>query len=143
MNKPKILLLFTGGTIAQIYDPELGALRPAKTPEDILRLAPELKDNFHVDYKFIANIDSSNMQPVIWSKLAETINQEYDRYDGFVVTHGTDTISYTASALSFSLTNLGKPIVLTGAHLHPDAAGSDAKNNLTNAFRVASMDLAE
>jgi L-asparaginase len=143
MKKPKILLLFTGGTIAQVYDAKFGALRPAKTPEDILRLAPELKEHFTIDYKFIANIDSSNMQPNLWTTIAEVIYKAYENYDGFVITHGTDTISYTASALSFSLMNLGKPIVLTGAHLHPDAEGSDAKNNLTNAFHVASMDLAE
>ncbi len=142
-TKPRILLLFTGGTIAQVKDPKTGVLRPAKTPDDILRLAPELKDKFQIDYKFIANIDSSNMQPSLWQTLAENIYKEYELYDGFVVTHGTDTISYTASALSFSLSNLGKPVVLTGAHLYPDAAGSDAKNNLINSFTVASMDLAE
>jgi L-asparaginase len=141
--KPKILLLFTGGTIAQVHDPILGALRPAKTPEDVLQLAPELQEYFAIDYKFIANIDSSNMQPAIWQTIAETIYKNYEEYDGFVVTHGTDTMSYTASALSFSLKNLGKPVVLTGAYLHPDAAGSDAKNNLTNAFFVASMDIAD
>jgi L-asparaginase len=143
VKKAKILLLFTGGTIAQIYDPKIKALRPAKTPTDILKLAPELKAHYEIGYKIITNIDSSNMQPNIWKKLAEIIYAEYDSYDGFVVTHGTDTISYTASALSFSLTNLGKPVVLTGAHLHPHAPGSDAKNNLSNAFHVASMDLAE
>lgn len=142
-SKPKLLLLFTGGTIAQMKDPKTGVIRPAKTPKDILQLAPELQDRFDIDYKFIANIDSSNMQPAIWTTIAEAIYKEYETYDGFVVTHGTDTISYTASALSFSLTNLGKPVVLTGAHLYPDAAGSDAKNNLINAFTVASMDLAE
>jgi len=141
--KPNILLLFTGGTIAQVKDPVLGALRPAKTPEDILLLAPELQEHFTIDYKFIANIDSSNVQPSLWDTIAKTIYSEYEKYDGFVITHGTDTMSYTASALSFSLTNLGKPIVLTGAYLHPDAAGSDAKNNLINAFHVASMNLAE
>src|SRR5579859_7389420 len=121
-NKPKILLLFTGGTIAQMKDSKTGVLRPAKTPEDILQLAPELKDQFHIDYRFVANIDSSNMQPSVWSAIAEVIYTNYEQYDGFVVTHGTDTMSYTASALSFSLTNLGKPVVLTGAHLYPDAA---------------------
>ena len=143
VKKQKILLLFTGGTIAQIYDSKIKALRPAETPKDILQLAPELKEQFEIGYKFVANIDSSNVQPDLWQKLSETIYQEYDNYDGFVITHGTDTMSYTASALSFSLINLGKPVVFTGAHLYPDAPGSDAKNNLSNAFHVASMDLAE
>jgi len=143
VRKAKILLLFTGGTIAQVYDHKLKALRPAQTPTDVLQFAPELKEQFEIGYKFISNIDSSNMHPSLWKTLAEAIYAEYDNYDGFVVTHGTDTMSYTASALSFSLTNLGKPIVFTGAHLYPDAPGSDAKNNLSNAFHVASMDLAE
>jgi L-asparaginase len=143
VKKTKILLLFTGGTIAEIFDSKINALRPALTPKDILTLAPELKEQFEIGYKYIANIDSSNVEPSLWQTLSETIYAEYDNYDGFVITHGTDTMSYTASALSFSLTNLGKPIVLTGAHLYPDAPGSDAKNNLCNAFYVAAMDLAE
>jgi L-asparaginase len=143
VKKQKILLLFTGGTIAQIYDSKIKALRPAETPKDILQLAPELKEQFEIGYQFVANIDSSNVQPDLWKTLSEIIYKEYDNYDGFVITHGTDTMSYTASALSFSLTNLGKPVVFTGAHLYPDAPGSDAKNNLSNAFHVASMDLAD
>jgi L-asparaginase len=143
VKKTKILLLFTGGTIAQVYDPKIKALRPAETPMDILKLAPELQEHYEIGYQYIANVDSSNIQPDLWGKIAETIYAAYDDYDGFVITHGTDTLSYTASALSFSLTNLGKPIVLTGAHLPPHAPGSDAKNNLTNAFHVASMDIAE
>lgn len=143
MRKTKILLIFTGGTIAQVYDFKIKALRPAQTPTDILQFAPELREEFEIGYKYVSNIDSSNMQPSLWQTLAEVVYTEYDNYDGFVVTHGTDTMSYTASALSFSLTNLGKPIVFTGAHLYPDAPGSDAKNNLSNAFHVASMDLAE
>ena len=143
MKKSKILLIFTGGTIAQVYDSRIEALRPAETPKDILMLAPDLKEKYEVGYHYIENIDSSNMQPRIWDEIAQTIYDRYDEYDGFVITHGTDTISYTASALSFALTNLGKPVVLTGAHLYPDAPGSDARNNLTNAFEVASMDFAE
>lgn len=143
MSKFRILLIFTGGTIAEIYDNKIKALRPAKTPTDILKLAPDLQSEFEIGYKYVANIDSSNMQPSLWSKIAEIIYAEYDNFDGFVITHGTDSMSYTASALSFSLTNLGKPVVLTGAHLYPQAPGSDAQNNLSNAFRVASMDLAE
>jgi L-asparaginase len=143
VKKTKILLLFTGGTIAQVYDNKIRALRPAKAPRDILQLAPDLSSNFEIGYKFVANLDSSNVQPNLWKTLSEIIYSEYDNYDGFVITHGTDTMSYTASALSFSLTNLGKPIVVTGAHLYPDAPGSDAQNNLTNAFYVASMNLAE
>lgn len=141
--KPKILLLFTGGTIAQIKDPILKALVPAKTTEDLLRLVPELNEHFSIDTVLVENLDSSNIQPAHWVKLAATIYKHYSQYDGFVITHGTDTMSYTASALSFALQNLGKPVVFTGSQLPGNALGSDARTNLIHAFQVASMDIAE
>ncbi len=143
MKKPKILLLFTGGTVAMIKDAKTGVLVPAKTPRDILKLAPELDSHFNIDYQFIANLDSSNMVPFHWAQIAEVIYKQYAKYDGFVITHGSDTMSYTASAVSFALDNLGKPVVFTGSQLPPDALGSDARNNLVNAFRVATMDIGE
>src|SRR5258708_4948819 len=90
MKKTKILLIFTGGTIVQVYDKKLGALRPAKNPRDILQIAPELQDLFTIDYKFIANLDSSNIQPHHWTTIAEAVYKNYQQYDGFVITHGTD-----------------------------------------------------
>ena len=81
------------------------------------------------------------MTPDIWEKLAEEIFNKYDHYDGFVVTHGTDTMSYTASALSFALKNLGKPVVFTGSQIPGNKLGSDARRNLVNAMRVATTDI--
>ena len=143
MNKPKILLLLTGGTIAQVKDPVLNTLIPAKTTEDLLRLVPELSEHFSITTVPVENLDSSNIQPKHWIKLASLIFENYGTYDGFVVTHGTDTMSYTASAVSFALQNLGKPVVFTGSQLPGTSFGSDARNNLIHAFQVASMDIAE
>lgn len=89
------------------------------------------------------NLDSSDFQPQHWSLLAHEIHENYEKYDGFVVTHGTDTLSYTASALSFALGPIGKPVVLTGAQLPFTDLRSDAKNNLVNAFRAAAADIGE
>lgn len=143
MKKPNILLLFTGGTIAQVKDPKTKSLMPSRIPKDILALAPELKGHFEIGYEFISNLDSSNVLPKHWVQIANAIYKNYDSYDGFVVSHGTDTMSYTASAVSFALQNLGKPVVFTGSQLPPGELGSDAKNNLINAFRLASMNIGE
>ncbi len=141
--KSHICLLFTGGTIASVMDEKINALVPAKTPDQLLSLAPKLADEFDIDIIFIDNVDSTNIQSSHWTKLAKSIEQNYDKYDGFVVSHGTDTMAYSASALSYALQDLGKPVVFTGAQLPPDHISSDAKNNLVNAFRIASMDLGE
>jgi L-asparaginase len=142
MKKSKILMLFTGGTIAMVKN-ALGVLSPAKTPQELLSIAPNLSDFFQIDIEIIDNIDSTNIQSFHWKNISNVIIEKYNDYDGFVVTHGTDTMAYTASALSFALQDLGKPVILTGAQLPPDHMSSDARNNLINAFRVASMDLAE
>jgi len=137
---PKICLLFCGGTIAMKRDKK-GILIPAKTVEDLLKISPKVNELVELDYSFIVNIDSTNMQPFLWSKIAEEIYKKYDEYDGFVITHGTDTMAYTASALSLALQNLNKPIVLTGSQMPPDDPATDAPNNIINACRVASMNL--
>jgi len=139
-NLPKVCLLFCGGTIAMQRN-EKGFLRPAKGVEDLLKIAPELTNLVNLSYVFIENIDSTNMQPRVWSKLAEEIHKRYEEYDGFIITHGTDTMAYTASALSLALQNLNKPVVLTGSQMPPDDPASDAKNNLINSCRIASMNL--
>ena len=114
-----VLLLFTGGTISMSEDPATGALRPI----DFARLQeymPELKQTgVHIkSIPFLPLIDSSDIQPDTWVKLALTIQEHYDEFDGFVVLHGTDTMAHTASALSFMLENLSKPVIFTGAHLN-------------------------
>lgn len=142
-KKPKILLVFCGGTIAMGRDKVTNILRPMRTIEELLELAPELKKFANVDYEFVANLDSSNIQTHHWAEMAQTIKKNYEKYDGFVVTHGTDTMVYSASAMALALQKLNKPVVFTGAQMPPEDVGSDAKTNLINAFRVATMDVAE
>ncbi|MDR0811106.1 MAG: asparaginase, partial [Paludibacter sp.] len=134
-----VLLIFTGGTISMSEDPATGALRPI----DFTRLQeylPELKQ-IGIRIKtlpFNPLIDSSDVQPDTWEKIALTIKDSYDDFDGFVVLHGTDTMAYTASALSFMLENLSKPVIFTGAQLPIGMMRSDAKENLLTAIEIAS-----
>ena len=138
----KICFIYCGGTIGMARK-ENGLLGPAENAKDLLSLVPGIASLADFDYKFIADIDSTNMHPAIWKRLAQTIYQDYDKYDGFVIAHGTDTMAYTASALSFALRNLSKPIVLTGAQKPIFDLASDAPNNLVNAVKVALLDVPE
>ncbi|MBP1677812.1 MAG: asparaginase [Bacteroidetes bacterium] len=138
-KKGAVLLLFTGGTISMSEDPATGALRPI----DFNRLQeymPELKQTgVHVkSIPFLPLIDSSDVQPDTWEKLALIIEENYDDFDGFVVLHGTDTMAHSASALSFMLENLSKPVIFTGAQLPIGMMRSDAKENLLTAIEIAS-----
>jgi L-asparaginase len=128
----KILLLTTGGTITSKDSGD--GLVPAKSPNEILLYAPDIKTFCDVSIMQILNIDSSNIQPEDWLLIGRAIRANYDAFDGFVVTHGTDTMSYTASALSYLIQNPGKPIVLTGSQKPIYEGGGDARYNLTNAF---------
>ncbi len=142
--KKKVLILFCGGTII-MQSSEDGALVVAKKKDAIkklLSLEPRLKEIADCDVAYIDNIDSANMNSKHWDKMAQTIADNYDKYDGFVLTHGTDTMAYTSSALSFALQNLGKPVVLTGAQIPGDQIETDARRNFVNAVRVATMDIA-
>ncbi len=143
MNRPKICLLFCGGTIGMVKNPKTGAMQPAGNVSEIIRIFPEIQKHVQLDFKMVVNIDSSNMSPAIWTQLATTIRDLYDQYDGFVVAHGTDTMAYTASALSFALQNLSKPIVFTGSLIPLNEIGSDGRNNLIYACLTASQDIAE
>jgi len=142
-RKPKICLIFCGGTIAMVRDRRTKTLKPSKSAGQLLSIAPEIRKFVDVEFAFVANIDSTNIQTYHWTKIAMAIKSRYHKYDGFVVTHGTDTMAYTASALALALQSLNKPIVITGSQMPPDHLGSDARNNLINAFRVATMDIAE
>ena len=115
-NLPKILLIYTGGTIGMIKDAETGALRAFDFNNLLLRI-PELKllDCNIETLSFEEPIDSSNMQPKFWIEIAEVIETNYNNFDGFVILHGSDTMSYSASALSFMLENLAKPVIFTGS----------------------------
>ncbi len=139
---PRLLFLACGGTIGMRRDAD-GMLAPALSAEELLSLAPSLRGHFVLDLQTLFSIDSSNMRPTHWVQIAERILEAYDRYDGFVVAHGTDTMAYTASALSLALSDLGKPVVLTGALVPAGTLGSDAETNLAAACTVAAMDCAE
>jgi L-asparaginase len=141
-EKPKILLLTTGGTVGMLRNPD-GSLFPCQDARVLLERVPELKGLADIDLLAIANVDSSNLQPELWLRIARAIYQRIDAYDGFVVTHGTDTLAYTSAALSFVLQELPKPVILTGAQLPVEDIGTDARCNLINAVRVATSDIAE
>jgi len=137
-KKQKVLLVYTGGTIGMMQDVSSKQLKPFdfkhltdQIPE-LSRLNVELSS-----VSFEKPIDSSNMHPEVWVKLARLIEKNYDKYDGFVVLHGSDTMSFTASALSFMLENLGKPVVLTGSQLPIGIIRTDGKENLITAIEIA------
>ena len=117
-NYPSVLLIYTCGPIGMIENEETGALEAFKF-DQLLENVPELK-RFHYSissYQFTPPIDSSDMEPSLWSQLVKIIYQNNDKYDGFVILHGTDTMAYTASALSYMLEDLSKPVVLTCSQL--------------------------
>lgn len=141
-EKPKICVLFCGGTIVMSTNAKTGAHDVAGSVEDILNIEPRLKDSFDLSIIFVDNLDSTDMTPLHWSKLVAEISKNYDLYDGFVITHGTNTLGYTSSALSFALQGIGKPVVLTGAQIPANQLESDARQNFVNSVKVAGMDLA-
>ena len=134
----QILIIYTGGTIGMMTDPKTKALRPINF-EQIMENVPELeKLNCKIlVHSFEQIIDSSNMNPQIWSEIADLIKDNYDSVDGFVILHGSDTMAFTASALSFMLENLDKPVIFTGSQLPISAIRTDAKENLMTAIEIA------
>ena len=134
----KVLLISTGGTITMVRDKHSGALVPADV-DTFKAYIPELFDGeLNVDFKaFDDQFDSSDIDPNGWAQIAYMIRDHYDLYDGFVVLHGTDTMSYSASALSFMLEGLNKPVVFTGSQLPMGVLRSDAKENLLTAIEIA------
>lgn len=134
-----ILLIATGGTIASQDNGD--GLTPAIDVNILLRYIPVVRQICTVTGISIMNIDSSNMNTDYIAKISECIKDNYNEYDGFVITHGTDTCAYTAAALSYQLINLTKPVILTGSQLPIDADGSDAIDNLTHAFIYACEDI--
>jgi L-asparaginase len=137
-KKPEILVIYTGGTIGMVEDSETGTLNPfnfAHLTEQI----PEIKRfGFKIDsISFDPIIDSSNMHPDVWVKLAKIIEDKYEYYDGFVILHGSDTMAYTASALSFMLENISKPVILTGSQLPIGMIRTDGKENFITSLEIA------
>lgn len=139
-SKAKILLIYTGGTIGMRKDFDTGALK-AFNFSKLLQRIPELKqlDCEIETFSFKNPIDSSNMNPEKWSEIATVIEANYSKFDGFVVLHGSDTMSYSASAMSFMLENLAKPVIFTGSQLPIGDLRTDAKENLITAIQIASL----
>ena len=137
-NTSSILIIYTGGTIGMIKDNKTEALHPFNFL-DINERIPELKNlNNKIDfYCFEPLIDSSNTNPGFWIKLATIIENNYEDYDGFVILHGTDTMAYSASILSFMLENLNKPVVFTGSQLPLGVIRTDGRENLITAIEIA------
>ncbi|MFD2908814.1 asparaginase [Flavobacterium ardleyense] len=140
ISKANILLIYTGGTIGMVKDFKTGALI-AFDFKELLNRIPELHllDCSIETYSFEVPIDSSNMNISDWQKMATVIEENYDNFDGFVVLHGSDTMSYSASALSFMLENLAKPVIFTGSQLPIGDLRTDAKENLITAIQIASL----
>lgn len=133
-----ILLIATGGTIASSQSDN--GLTPAVDINRLVSYVPKINHICNFDCISIMNVDSSNMSPQLMASIADSIADNYSRYDGFVVTHGTDTMAYTAAGLSYMISNLTKPVILTGSQLPIEADNTDAINNLYDAFLCACDD---
>jgi L-asparaginase len=134
----RVLVIYTGGTLGMAYDHHSDSLVPfdfAQIPDNLPEMA---RLDFDITVLTFENLlDSSNIKPALWIRLAEIIGEKYHEYDSFVIIHGTDTMAYTASALSYLLENLNKPVILTGAQLPIGVARTDAKENFITALEIA------
>ena len=138
--KKKVLLIATGGTIASKSTPN--GLAPLITSEEIISYVPEIQEYCQIDTLQLFNIDSTNIYYTHWLAMAQCVEAHYNQYDAFVITHGTDTMAYTAAALSYLIQNNRRPIVITGAQKPIDLAITDARSNLLDSLRFASHDRA-
>ena len=140
----KILMLLTGGTISMQFEASGTAyVNPGNSDKLVKNQLPELGELADIDTITLFHEDSSNIGPKHWAILSKTIEEHYKKYDGFVILHGTDTMAYTASALSFSLKNLDKPVILTGSQVPLVNLRSDARRNVINAVEVSTLPLNE
>lgn len=139
----KILLIQTGGTIAMNAKGAGVELDPERWSKVLYEEIPELNEIAEIITFPLFFEDSSDLNSWHWVKLASCIDEKYDEFDGFVILHGTDTMAYSASALSFGLKNLGKPVIFTGSQLPMSTIRSDARRNLVNAIELATMDFKE
>ncbi len=137
-SKTSILIIYTGGTIGMVKDKVSGTLHPVSS-EELYEQIPVLeKFEYNIGFhSFEPLLDSSNMNPAHWLQIAEVIEKNYEKYDGFVVLHGSDTMAYTASALSFMLENLNKPVILTGSQLPLGMIRSDGRENFITSIEIA------
>lgn len=136
--KKSVLIIYTGGTIGMVQDPESGSLKPFDF-ENIALAVPEISEfKFNIDHYTLPEIiDSSDINPASWQTMCNIIIENYDKYAGFVILHGTDTMAYSASALSFMLSNLTKPIIFTGSQLPIGHIRTDGRENLLAALQIA------
>jgi len=139
----KVLILFCGGTIIMKKNKDGALAVPPKEEaiQSLMTLEPRLGDIANIEVLYIDNIDSANITSKHWDKIGKAIYQNYNKYDGFVITHGTDTMAYSASALTWILQDLGKPVVITGAQIPGNEIETDARRNFVNAVRLATMDI--
>lgn len=135
----KILLIATGGTIACVETP--AGMMPALEGSQLVEYVPALKEICEIDVLQLMQLDSTNIQPENWIDMAHAVADHYEEYDGFVVSHGTDTMAYSSAALYYMLENLAKPVIFTGSQLSLTEEGSDAPANLLLAFQSAASDL--
>lgn len=137
-DKPSILIIYTGGTIGMITDTANGTLKPFDFSK-IMKQIPEIKTlGYRIEsHSFSPPIDSSEIKPETWVRIAEIIEENYKEFDGFVILHGTDTMAYSASALSFMLEDLAKPVIFTGSQLPIGALRTDGKENLITSIVIA------
>ncbi|GBU22080.1 L-asparaginase [Fibrobacteres bacterium R8-0-B4] len=144
-KKPRICLIYMGGTIGMQKDSASGALRPSEDPKAILKIVPELGETTDFEFVELMNKDSSNITPADWTAIAQNIySRRNDGFDGFVIVHGTDTMHFSASAVALALGgNLNFPVVFTGAQTPYSIQHGDARTNLLRAFKAAASDIAE
>ena len=135
MKKKRFCVLATGGTIASRPTPN--GLMPALSGEDILAMVPDLRARCDIDCVQLLQLDSTNLQPEHWIRMARAVAERRTQYDAFVITHGTDTMAYSAAALHYMLENIDCPVVLTGSQLPAGVPGTDAEQNLLTAFHAA------
>ena len=143
MARPKIALLYVGGSIGMKANQKTGRIEPIESLNEIHRFLPELQREVALKFFSLTNVGSSEITSEHWTEIARTIQANYEDFEGFVVVHGTNAMSYTAAALSFALQGLSKPIVLTGAVLPINDIASDGRMNLIYAIRSAQLDIAE
>ncbi|MDD5055010.1 MAG: asparaginase [Candidatus Peribacteraceae bacterium] len=141
--RPSVAVLYVGGSIGMVRNRKTGRIEPVHSLVEFHRFIPDVQREVKLEFKSIANVGSSEVTPEHWVEIAQMIKKLHDQVDGFVIIHGTNTMAYTAAALTFALRNLGKPVVLTGSIMPIDELGSDGPMNLTYAIRTALLDIAE
>ena len=143
MARQKIALLYVGGSIGMKVNQKSGRIEPLESLSEIHRFLPELQKDVSLEFFSITNVGSSEVTPDHWVEIAEKIRDIYNKFDGFVVVHGTNTMCYTAAALSFALQGLSKPVILTGALMPINDLKGDGRMNMIFAINAAQLDIAE